>query len=1084
MHVRRGSGRSVSLSPFSLIGADASSARRGPVIAILAAATAGLIAVPAGADPAPAPSPVPPVTSAVAPVSPSAGATGERTVAYGGVSVRVPASWRVVDLDRTPGACVRLDVPTVYTGVAAEQQDCPAHVVGRDDTVWLAPAAPAATGATGATGRVGALAAHIGTNTAAHEQVSAISARPVVVQATWGASRTTIDRALASVRATPGVSTSANTGRAAAVRPGSTPSVAATEAGAAPRATPTASSAAFTGLGLDTCAAPSTTTMSAWKASPYRAVGIYIGGADRACGDGNLSASWVSSVSGSGWGIIPIYVGLQAPCAQQGGLSTISTTSASSQGTAAGADAVVKARKFGIGTGRPLYFDMESYATGNTSCRTAVLSFLSAWTNAVHRSGYLSGVYGGPGSVMSDMASAGSGFTQPDHVWFAYWNYQADNRAQSRYPRFSDTKWANHQRLHQYSGDSSETWGGRQLRIDANWVDAPLAGHAVPVSYGSGVAGPAGTGFSFTGPMTSWHAMSGQGVASHAFYTGDSGGSSEVNGATWSVPLAAGKYTVQAYLPATNSSGKARYRVSAPGITPVSTVVNQSGTKGYRTLTTITVGKAGTATVHVGDNGGSPARTPFAVDAVRFQRVSAPPPALPPPPAKPSAPRTLNATVASALSTITWSAPASGSGITGYTVTASPGGRSATVGGTARSASVGGLTNGTSYTFSVTARNAGGTGAAGRVGPVVPVQSARITTVTPARVVATAHGTTSNPGAKTLAAGETRTFRIAGVKGSPVPSGAPAAYLRMSVAASAAGYLSTTAGTMPFGVGTESSARLVPLSGGRVSVTNRSARPVQLIIDAQGYAAVSGTRWNTTALTRVVDSRTGTRSNVLRTPIPAGKSVVLRIAGVTGSPVPSRSAGALLNVAASAPGSPGYLTASSTTTSVLDFVQRRTAAATALVKLSSTGTVTITNHSRTPLHIAVDVQGYVGTAGKQWTSVRTRTLFSSDGPTATVPRPVALAKGASIRIPVRAVYGSPVPVQSSAVMLAIKTTRTSGTGWVGPAGSAVSLLGLVSGVGTHNTAVLTLDSSGAVTLTNHSAASVNLVVEVVGYAGG
>src|SRR6516164_124804 len=76
----------------------------------------------------------------------------------------------------------------------------------------------------------------------------------------------------------------------------------------------------YTGLGFDTCAAPSTATMAAWLASPYRSVGIYIGGANRACGDGNLSAGWVGSVEGQGWRLVPEYVGLQAPCAFQGGL--------------------------------------------------------------------------------------------------------------------------------------------------------------------------------------------------------------------------------------------------------------------------------------------------------------------------------------------------------------------------------------------------------------------------------------------------------------------------------------------------------------------------------------------------------------------------------------------------------------------------------------------------------------------------------------------------------------------------------------------------------------------------------------------
>jgi hypothetical protein len=47
----------------------------------------------------------------------------------------------------------------------------------------------------------------------------------------------------------------------------------------------------FTGYGFDACTAPSTAALTAWTASPYRAIGIYLGGVNRACKDGNLTAS-------------------------------------------------------------------------------------------------------------------------------------------------------------------------------------------------------------------------------------------------------------------------------------------------------------------------------------------------------------------------------------------------------------------------------------------------------------------------------------------------------------------------------------------------------------------------------------------------------------------------------------------------------------------------------------------------------------------------------------------------------------------------------------------------------------------------
>jgi uncharacterized protein (TIGR02145 family) len=91
----------------------------------------------------------------------------------------------------------------------------------------------------------------------------------------------------------------------------------------------------------------------------------------------------------------------------------------------------------------------------------------------------------------------------------------------------------------------------------------------------------------------------------------------------------------------------------------------------------------------------------------------------------PGAPTIGTAIAGNTQATITFTAPASngGSAITGYTVTSNPGGFTAT--GNASPITVTGLTNGTPYTFTVTATNASGIGpassASNSVTPFVPV---------------------------------------------------------------------------------------------------------------------------------------------------------------------------------------------------------------------------------------------------------------------------------------------------------------------------------------------------------------------------
>jgi len=220
-----------------------------------------------------------------------------------------------------------------------------------------------------------------------------------------------------------------------------------------------ASATMYTGQAFDTCTAPPLTTMQAWIASPYRAVGIYFGGQNRTCAQPELTPAWVRAVADLGWRLIPIYKGLQPPCGGKPTDAKIVPSAARAQGTAAADDASQQVKALGMFKGGAMYYDMEHYTTTDSACRNAVLAFLSAWTKELHRLGYVSGVYENLNLGARDLAGVynSSVYARPDALWIARYDLDPSLTGWAGIP---SQQWAAHQRAKQYLGGHDETYGG------------------------------------------------------------------------------------------------------------------------------------------------------------------------------------------------------------------------------------------------------------------------------------------------------------------------------------------------------------------------------------------------------------------------------------------------------------------------------------------------------------------------------------------------------------------------------------------------------------------------------------------------
>jgi photosystem II stability/assembly factor-like uncharacterized protein len=227
---------------------------------------------------------------------------------------------------------------------------------------------------------------------------------------------------------------------------------------------------------FDRCNIPSTSQMQKWwTSSPYYGVNLYIGGISRGCANTGLNEFYVHMISQQGWELIPTWVGPQAPCSAFKNKMSSNAGTAYLQGRNEASSAAQTAAALGFSKDRVVYYDLEGYASATLACRETVKSFLKGWTERLHELGVLSGVYGAAySSYMNDWAAVSP---PPDYVWIASWyrSYYDPYATVWGVNFLSDSLWSNHQRLRQYAGDHTETWGGISLTIDSNVSDGAVA---------------------------------------------------------------------------------------------------------------------------------------------------------------------------------------------------------------------------------------------------------------------------------------------------------------------------------------------------------------------------------------------------------------------------------------------------------------------------------------------------------------------------------------------------------------------------------------------------------------------------------
>ncbi|MGD9793348.1 MAG: trypsin-like serine protease [Acidimicrobiia bacterium] len=228
---------------------------------------------------------------------------------------------------------------------------------------------------------------------------------------------------------------------------------------------------------------------------------------------------------------------------------------------------------------------------------------------------------------------------------------------------------------------------------------------------------------------------------------------------------------------------------------------------------------------------------------------------------------------------------------------------------------------------------------------------------------------------------------------------------------------------------------------------------------------------------RLLDTRTGVGG---ATRLAAGATVRLQVTGMSG--VPAGAATATLNVVASAPGGPGFVTVYPCdrpvpTASNLNYTNE-TVANLVTAPLAADGSVCLFSYDSTDL--IVDVFGYTGAGATKGFSAAGPLRIADTRTSTPVKGPIAA--GATLQLTVAGFNG--VPANASAVVLNVTAADTASSGHVTayPCGTAVpnaSSINYPAKANVPNLVVVPVGTGGAVCFTSY--ADTQLVVDLDGW---